>query len=239
MVTTERFMHKGRQWTKHIEDPYECWVMGVDLGQRNDYTVVSAIEHTRTPLDEWDVDEDKATTRQKVEERFAVRGLQRFTLGMDYTTQAERIRSLLLAPPINGQADLVLDDAGVGAPVGDQVTTHGKLHPVRVTLTGTGTEVTRHAHRKYTVPKLTLVSHLDARLNTRELIFAEDLDARQEIKDEMINFQRHVTSAGRSTFEARASKHDDIVASVGFSLWWCIYKRHINRGKTGSLVGLY
>ncbi len=238
MVTTEHFTHNDRQWTRHIETPYDAWIMGVDLGQRNDYTLVSAIHHTRVPLDNWECDELKATTRQQVEERFAVRGLQRLPLGMDYTVQAERIRALLLSPPIRGQAELVMDDAGVGAPVADHVTTHGKLTPVRVTLTGTGTEVRRHARRKYTVPKITLVSHLDARLNTQELIFAADLNARDEIKDELVNFQRHVTSAGKATFEARASKHDDIVLSVGFALWWCLYKRHINRGKTSSLVGL-
>ena len=100
MVTTlpsETFMRKGKRWTRLPEQPYECWVMGVDLGQRQDYTAVSAIQHTREPLDEWDVDERTGLIRQRVVERFAVRGLQRLTLGTDYTVQAERIRALCLA----------------------------------------------------------------------------------------------------------------------------------------------
>lgn len=110
---------------------------------------------------------------------------------------------------------------------------------MRVTLSGTATEVIRHGHRKFTVPKLILVSHLDARLNNGELIFAEGLSESEVAKDELANFQRHVTAAGRSTFEARGSKHDDIVLSIGFALWWCIEKRRINRGSVGAVRGLY
>jgi len=238
-VVSERFWYKGRQWPRLSEQPYHRWVMAVDLGKRNDYTVPSAIQHTRVPLDAWDSDPIKAVTHQKVEQRFAVRGLSRLPLNMDYTLQAERVRALLLGPPINGQADLVVDDAGVGAPVADLFATHGKLNPVRVTLTGTGTEVVRHAYRKYTVPKLTLVSHLDARLNSGELLFAEDLALREVAVDELSNFQRHVTAAGRSTFEARSGAHDDIVLSVGFGLWWALEMLRINRGSVGSVRGLY
>ena len=212
--------------------------MGLDLGQRVDHSAISAIQHVREPLDDWDADERTGTIRQKVIQRFAVRGLRRLPLGMDYTAQAERVRALLLAPPINGRADLVMDDTGVGAPVGDIVVKHGRLRPVRVVVTA-GAEVTQQEHRKYSVPKIVLVSHLDARLHTGELVFADDLSEREAIKDELANFQRHVTAAGRATFEARSSKHDDIVLSVGLAMWWCLEKRQINRGSVGPLLGLY
>ena len=239
MVKPEQFTHHGKRWTRYTERPYQAWIMGVDLGQRHDHTAVSAIEHTRTPLpDDWAVDEAKGTIRQKVIERFAVRGLRRLPLGMDYTVQGSRIRQLLLAPPIRGEADLVIDDTGVGVPVCDQVIAHGRLSPVRVTLTGTSTDVNRVAYRRYTVPKILLVSHLDARFSTGELIFADDLPERDALKDELVNFQRHVTAAGRATFEARANKHDDIVLSLGFALWWAIEKRRINQGSVGTVKGL-
>jgi hypothetical protein len=213
--------------------------MGCDLGQRNDHTVVSAIEHTRCPLDDWHVDENKATIRQKFEQRFAVRGLQRLPLGMDYTVQGARIRELLLASPICGRADLVIDDAGVGAPVCDQVIRHGQLNPVRVTLSGTSSEVNRLGHRRYSVPKILLVSHLDAALGAGELVFADDLALKEVTQDELTNFQRHITAAGRATFEARSGKHDDIVLSVGFALWWCISMHRLNFGRTSTVIGHY
>lgn len=235
----ETFVHRGVRWERWTEPAYEQWVMGVDLGQRQDHTAVSAIQHIRTPIDDWDTNERTHKIRQKVIQRFAVRGLQQLPLGTDYTVQGERIRRLMLGPPIGGNADLVIDEAGVGAPVCDQVIAHGQLNPVRVTLTGTSSEVGRLGYRRFSVPKILLVSHLDAALNSRELQFADDIPERDAMKSELANFQRHVTAAGRATFEARGSKHDDIVLSVGFALWWAIEKRKINRGLVGSVKGLY
>ena len=100
-----------------------------------------------------------------MEENFAVRGLLRLPLGVDYVEQAGRLRQLMLRPPISDQADLVLDDTGVGAAVGDVVIAAGNLKPVRVILTA-GMQITRLGHRRYAVPKLAVVSNLDAQLNS-------------------------------------------------------------------------
>jgi hypothetical protein len=233
-------MHNGKQVTRVPEPQYECWVVGIDLGKQNDYTAIAAIQHTREPIpDEWEHNERTGLLRQRVQETFAVRGLTRLPLGMDYTEQGARIRQLLLAPPLSGRADLVIDEAGIGAPVCDQVVAHGRLNPVRVHLTGTSVEVARLGYRRYSVPKILVVSHLDARLSTRELIFADDLPERDALKDEMTNFQRHVTATGRSTFEGRSSKHDDIVLAIGFALWWCVEKRKLNKGRVSPLRGHY
>jgi hypothetical protein len=134
---------------------------------------------------------------------------------------------------------MVMDDAGVGAPVGDEFVKRFGVKPVRVTLSGTSTEVTRRGHRSYTVPKPLVVSHLDARFHTGELVFADDLPEREAVKEELTNFARHITAAGRSTFEARGSKHDDIVIATGLALWWCITKRELNRFHIGTMVGMY
>ena len=47
MVTLahEVLWHKGKRWERLPAEPYASWVMGVDLGQSQDYTAVSAIEH--------------------------------------------------------------------------------------------------------------------------------------------------------------------------------------------------
>jgi hypothetical protein len=238
MVKVERFMHKGRNWTRYFEPPYQQWVVGCDLGKRVDYTALNAMQHTREPLDDWEVDEVQATTRQKVVQRFAVRGLQRLPLGMDYTIQGERIRELLLAPPLRGDADLVIDDSSIGEPVCDQLVAHGRLNPVRVTLHGMSNEVIRKGYRRFSVPKMQVISHLDARLGSGELVFADDLDLKEVASDELTNFQRHITAAGRSTFEARSGKHDDIVLSIGFALWWAVERRR-HQIHTGRLRGLY
>jgi hypothetical protein len=172
-----------------------------------------------------------------VEETFAVRGLLRLPLGVDYVEQAGRLRQLMLRPPISDQADLVLDDTGVGAAVGDVVIAAGNLKPVRVILTA-GMQITRLGHRRYAVPKLAVVSNLDAQLNTGAMVFADDLAEREALRDELSNFQRHVTAAGRSIFEARGGKHDDIVLAIGLATWWAVTKHTLNKGFAGAVRGL-
>ena len=150
-------MYKGERVHRMPETHYAQWIVGVDLGQRQDYTAVSAIEHTRTPLDEWQHDKRTGKLRQQVEERYRRARAAAASPQHGLHRAGRRIRQLLIGPPLREQADLVMDDTGVGGPVGDLVAAHGQLRPVRVTITA-GAEVTRLAYRKYSVPKLELVS---------------------------------------------------------------------------------
>jgi hypothetical protein len=132
----ETFMYRGKQVTRCPEPRYEMWVSAADIGQRQDHTALCALQHTREPLhDAWEYNERSGMLRQKVVERFAVRGLCRLPLDMDYTQQAIRVRELMLGPPLYGRADLVLDDTGVGTAVGDIFVNDGRLSPVRITIT--------------------------------------------------------------------------------------------------------
>jgi hypothetical protein len=64
------------------------------------------------------------------------------------------------------------------------------------------------------------VSAIDAKLNTGELVFAKDLSDQEALRNELQNFQRSVTTAGRSLFEHRANEHDDLVFAIGVALFW-------------------
>lgn len=238
-MKTERYSYKGKTCTRFIEEPYSSWVVSVDLGKRIDYTAVSVFEHTREPIDEWVADEVKCTTRQKVLERYTVRGLQRLPLGVDYPVQADHIAGLLSRPPLHGYADMVIDEASVGTAVADDFEARWAVKPVRVTVHGTAAEVIRHGPRKFTVPKLQIVSHLDAKLNNGELVFAEGLSDSEALRDEMTNFQQTVTATNQFSFEARSGKHDDLVISLGMGLWWCVEKRKRNRFHVGPVLGMY
>jgi hypothetical protein len=237
MVTTEAITYKGQRWERLHEAHYESWTMGVDPGQSNDFTAISVLQHTRTPLpDDWDVNEEARRIRQRVVELFDVRGLTRLPLGMPYPDQVDRVRHLLSSPLLKDRCSLVIDQTGCGAPVGDLFAKHG-LKPVRITITA-GAEVTELGHRRYGVPKSLLISNIDARLHCSELRFAEDLTEGEALKDELVNFQRHVTAAGRATFEARSGRHDDIVLSIACALWWAIERRKF-QPKVTPMVGLY
>jgi hypothetical protein len=60
------------------------------------------------------------------------------------------------------------------------------------------------------VAKGILISTLDARLHTGELRFAKELTDADALADELKDFRRKVSAAGRFQFEARVGKHDDL-----------------------------
>src|SRR5512135_319855 len=98
MLQRETFMHKGREWERIPAEPMQRYVMGVDLGQSMDHTAVSLIDHSITPLDVWEVDEATAKIKQKVDQFFDVRHLERLPLGMPYPQQVNHVKQLLARP---------------------------------------------------------------------------------------------------------------------------------------------
>jgi hypothetical protein len=64
-------------------------------------------------------------------------------------------------------------------------------------------------------------------LHTGELRFAKELREAPTLQDELKDFRRHVSEAGRYSFSARDGKHDDLVLAVAIALW-----RAVKRKKT-------
>jgi hypothetical protein len=127
-----------------------------------------------------------------------------------------KYRVLLARPPLVGNCELILDETGCGRPAADLFDTTG-LKPTRVTITA-GAEQS-FVNGSWHVSKQTLVSTLDARLHTGELRFAKELLDAETLREELRDFRRHVSTAGRYSFEARVGKHDDLVLAVAIGLW--------------------
>ena len=79
--------------------------------------------------------------------------------------------------------------------------------------------------RCWSVAKSLLISGVDACLHDGSLRFADELREREALREELQNFRRHVTNAGRATYQARTGAHDDLVLAVAISLWWCGERR--------------
>jgi hypothetical protein len=82
-----------------------------------------------------------------------------------------------------------------------------------------GNEVTHHNGDTWHVPKQTLISALQARLHSGELRIAAALADASALKDELKDFARSVSAAGRVTFNARSGAHDDLVLAVAVALF--------------------
>ena len=235
----ETFEHKGQSWKQYLAPKSdEAYVLGVDLGQSQDPTALAVLHYTLTPTDEWDVNDRLRITKPVVEERFDVVHAERLPLGTLYPQVIEHVVDVLSRKPLRDRCHFVLDESGVGRAVADQFDDAG-LNPVRVCITAGNDAQKLDGHpRRFSVPKTMIISAVDARLHTGELRFAAELSEASTIAEELKEFRRHVTTAGRATYQARTGKHDDLVLAVAIALWW-VPERTKYRHTTGLLRGLY
>jgi hypothetical protein len=188
------------------------YLIGLDLGQSQDYSALCVVEGSGGAFAE------PPTWEQK---RYAVRHLQRWALSTTYPAIVEDVRALYYRAPLAGQlVPLVVDATGVGRPVIDLFRASG-LAAIGVTLTG-GIQENMGDGVNVTVPKRTVVSTLVACFQTERLKIASSLEAAPLLINELANFKLKVSlETGNEAYEAwRESSHDDLVLSVGIALWY-------------------
>jgi hypothetical protein len=201
------------------------FVVGVDLGQSSDPSAIAVLEHVTGVIDAGTDYERHCglPTTQKPAERVNVRHLQRLPLGLSYPAQVQHVADLLMRPPLYGNenqapAQLIIDETGVGRAVGDIFNDAG-LRPIRLSITA-GSELTWASNERVHVAKTILISTVDAMLHTGTLRFAAALSEAGAMKDELQDFRRKLSDAGRATYAARTGAHDDLVLSVAIACWW-------------------
>jgi hypothetical protein len=131
--------------------------------------------------------------------------------------QVAEVQRLLARPPLGDTAEFVVDETGVGRAVADLFDATA-VKPLRLTITA-GDRVTSVGDRRWHVPKGVLISTLDARLHTGDLRFAASLTEAGTLANELRDFRRKVSAAGRYSYEARVGQHDDLVLAVAMGLW--------------------
>ena len=216
------------------------YVVGVDLGQSSDPTAICVAEWQRGVMDlgsDYERHISQTGHLQTPAEFADVRHLARLPLGLSYPAVVQHVANLLARPPLCGDdnnraAELVIDETGVGRAVGDIFVDAG-MRPKRVTITAGNDPTGGHGIDRYHVPKTVLISNVDAMLHTGTLRFAAALSETDAMKDELQNFRRKLSEAGRATYAARAGRHDDLVLAVAIAAWW------ISRPSTQPMWGTY
>jgi hypothetical protein len=191
------------------------YTLGLDLGQAHDPTAIAVVEtevRVRCFYDEHHVEPRQVP--EGVEHR--VRHLERLPLKMAYPLQVAHVRGLLRAPELR-DCELVLDETGVGRPIGDLFEQDG-LRPHRVTITA-GLEEGRSGARSWRVPKIVLISRLQACLHARELKLSAGLTELRALQGELSEFRMRFTPVGNAVFGARETRHDDLVLALAIALW--------------------
>ncbi len=179
------------------------FLVGVDLGQMEDYTALAVVEKSE--------DGDRPT--------YAVRHLHRFPLRTSYATIVRHVATIMRRPPLWDYAALIVDATGVGAPVVDELREAG-LEPIAVKIHG-GDNVSRDEEGAWKVPKRVLASTVQVLLQSDRLGFADALPDVSVLVHELTTFKATISPAGHDTYEAwRERDHDDYVFAVALPCWY-------------------
>jgi hypothetical protein len=148
-----------------------------------------------------------------VTEVYRVGYLERLPLGTPYPSIVVHVSGLLARLP---GAELVIDFTGVGRPVFDMFRFSG-ITPIGVLITSGAAET--GVGQIHSVPKLNLVSRLQALLHEEKLKIHKDLTEAETLVRELQDFRCDYTAAGYLTFNARSGRHDDLVLALGVAVW--------------------
>jgi hypothetical protein len=212
-------------------NPYtsrSSWSVGIDIGQAADPTAVCAVESVRWQMSErferayhhksgaWPRDPVVLdAVAKKPHDELHVRALKRLALGTSYPEQCQQLGVLLATPQLVG-APVFLDAGGVGKPVSDLFKRGGIKHtPIWITA---GRDEQPHGDG-FTVPKLHLISRLQAALHSGELKIAKSLPEANAFVRELQEFRDSFTESGHLQFGARQGAHDDLVLAAALAVY--------------------
>jgi hypothetical protein len=178
----------------------DTFTVGLDLGQSFDPSAVAVVRRV-----------EQSNGRSL----YQVGHLERLPLQMPYPQQVSYVTGLMsrLRSP---NVELVLDVTGVGKAVADLFAVTS-LATINVTITAG--DATTSEGLDFHVPKLSLVSRLQALLHNGQLKIHKDLADAPELVSELQNFRAQVSESGYWKFGARSGKHDDLVLAVAIALW--------------------
>lgn len=178
--------------------PDPRFIVGVDLGQTNDYTAIVAL--TRDP-------EDPSCFHVPTVERLR---------GLPYPRLVAGLVATLAEPPFAGDFELVMDATGVGLPVVEMVREAG-LDPIALKITGA--DKVKRGRRAVTVPKADLIEGLLVASQNGKLKIASGATQRVVLVEELADMRRTLTVTGHARYEARKGQHDDLVVALAMAYW--------------------
>jgi hypothetical protein len=188
--------------------------IGLDLGQKRDYSALAIVECTRAVTNGGEKDEITALNCIH---------LQRWQLHTSFpdivADVVRMINNLNPALSPDGRPTLAVDASGVGAPVIDlfkREQIKAQLKPIQIV----GGANVSSEFGMTRVPKRDLVSCVQVGLQSRTLKIASGLPDAETLVRELQNFQVKITDAANDTYGAwREGTHDDLVLAVALTLW--------------------
>ncbi len=192
----------------------ERYFLGVDLGQKQDYTAIAVVERweRQGELDRWSLE-------RPLEVGHNLRHLEKLALGTPYPEVVGRVRDLARSGAVAGRCAVVADATGVGGPVIDMLR-GADLGCELTAVTITGGEKASRADGGWRVPKRDLVVGLEVMLETGSLRIAAGLREGEAFVKELTEMRVKVSAGRREQFGAwREGTHDDLALAVALACW--------------------
>jgi len=210
------------------------YFIGTDLGQRRDPSAIAIAERREQILHGFD-HLHWLPTAEKLPAEWIVRRLERIPLGTPYTNVVDRLAVIANHPQIRGNAWLVLDATGVGAPVVDMVRARNlPVHLMPVVLTAGAAE--NFDGRTWHVPKVDLFARLQMLLEQRLLRIAKGTRDSGTLIRELIDVRTRPTRRGNIRIGADAChQHDDLVMAVALAVWSGRRREMQQNGRVGPV----
>jgi hypothetical protein len=189
--------------------------VGLDLGQKGDYTAIAVVE-------EWEEavgGVDPVTFEARKARWLDVRYLERIPLGTSYPEIVERVCELVRSPELKRKCTLLVDATGVGVPVVDLLR-RAALECCMVPVTITGGEHAARGPDGWRVPKRDLVTAVQVALELGELRLPAEMPLGRALVTELMDMRVKISDSGRDTYGAfRNGSHDDLVLALGLACW--------------------
>jgi len=198
-----------------VREKISDYFIGVDLGQKQDYTAVCVVERAEVMYDL----RNPVTWECQRETQFHLRYMERIRLRTPYPEMVARIKEVATDPALGDRRWLVVDATGVGAPVVDLLCASGVGCPiVPVVITGGGSESEARGERR--VPKRDLVNGLQLMFDMRQLQIANGLRETEVLLRELMGIRVRVSAAGHESYgSGLEGPHDDLVLALSLACW--------------------
>lgn len=191
--------------------------MGLDLGQRQDYTAL-AVARRRELETRW----DPVTLVHRREPRLEFVHTERFPLGTSYVTIVREVRSLVqkLAARNEG-VRMAVDATGVGVAVVDMLQSVGLRGVVwPVTVSGGSSNVRgSQGSEVFTVNKTSLFYGLRVGLEQGRTVFSSQMKNVQVLQDELCAMGTVAGQRGMRVSGAPGKQHDDLAFAAALAQW--------------------
>lgn len=191
------------------------YFIGVDLGQRQDFTAIAVVAKTEEPRRE----RNPVTWEWESDTRFHLRHMRRLPLGMAYPDMVAEV-CRMVAPLVKaGECTLVVDATGVGAPVVDLFRRSGLGCPI-VPVQITGGDRESQEGGMWRVPKRDLIIGLQVMFQEQRLQISGRLAEGPALLRELMQMRVNISHSGHDSYGSwREGAHDDLVLAVALACW--------------------